>query len=97
MAGGWRWRPCCSTSPQGAIGLPVFAGTPAKGIGLPYMLGPTGGYLVGFVAAAGITGWVAQRSRHWLATVGGLLAGDRRHLPAGRRLARDLRRLRRRR
>ena len=60
---------------EGAIGLPVFAGTPAKGIGLPYMLGPTGGYLVGFVAAAGITGWVAQRSRHWLATVGGLLAG----------------------
>ena len=60
---------------QGAVGLPVFAGTPAKGIGLPYMLGPTGGYLLGFVAAAGITGWVAQRSRHWLATVGGLLAG----------------------
>ena len=60
---------------QGAVGLPVFAGTPAKGIGLPYMVGPTGGYLVGFVAAAGIVGWVAQRSRHWLATVGGLLAG----------------------
>ena len=38
-----------------ALGLPVFAGTPAKGIGLPYMLGPTGGYLLGFVAAAGIT------------------------------------------
>jgi biotin transport system substrate-specific component len=60
---------------QGAMGLPVFAGTPAKGIGLPYMLGPTGGYLVGFVAAAGIVGWVAQRRQHWLATVGGLLAG----------------------
>ena len=60
---------------QGAVGLPVFAGTPAKGIGLPYMLGPTGGYLLGFVAAAGITGWVSERSRHWLATVGGLLAG----------------------
>lgn len=60
---------------QGAIGLPVFAGTPAKGIGLPYMLGPTGGYLVGYVAAAGIVGWLAERSRHWLATVVGLLAG----------------------
>ena len=60
---------------QGAIGWPVFAGTPEKGIGLPYMVGPTGGYLLGFVAAAGIVGWVAQRSRHWLATVGGLLAG----------------------
>ena len=75
MAGGWRWRPCCFISPRVRSGLPVFAGTPAKGIGLPYMLGPTGGYLVGFVAAAGIAGWVAQRSRHWLATVGGLLAG----------------------
>ena len=26
------------------MGLPVFEGTPAKGIGLAYMLGPTGGY-----------------------------------------------------
>jgi biotin transport system substrate-specific component len=60
---------------QGAMGLPVFAGTPEKGIGLPYMAGPTGGYLAGFVAAAAITGWVGERSRHWLATAGGLLAG----------------------
>jgi biotin transport system substrate-specific component len=60
---------------QGAVGLPVFAGTPEKGVGLPYMVGPTGGYLLGFVAAAGIVGWIAQRSRHRLATLGGLLAG----------------------
>ena len=33
---------------EGAIGLPVFAGTPEKGIGIIYMMGPTGGYLVGF-------------------------------------------------
>lgn len=33
---------------EGAFWLPVFAGTPAKGIGLAYMAGPTGGYLVGF-------------------------------------------------
>ncbi|MDP7624620.1 MAG: biotin transporter BioY [Rhodospirillales bacterium] len=33
---------------EGAFRLPVFAGTPAKGIGLAYMAGPTGGYLVGF-------------------------------------------------
>lgn len=59
---------------EGALGLPVFAGTPEKGIGLPYMLGPTGGYLAGFLAAAVITGWVAERSRHWLATGLGVLA-----------------------
>jgi len=28
---------------QGAVGLPVFQGTPEKGIGLAYMMGPTGG------------------------------------------------------
>ena len=58
---------------EGAIGLPVFAGTPERGIGLAYMVGPTGGYLVGFLAAAVIAGWTAERSRHWLSTAVGLL------------------------
>src|ERR687893_287399 len=33
----------------GAAGLPVFAGTPERGIGLTYMMGPTGGFLIGFL------------------------------------------------
>ena len=42
---------------EGAAGLPVFAtGTG----GLTRLLGPTGGYLVGFVAAAYVTGWLAE-------------------------------------
>ena len=45
----------------GALGMPVFAGTPEKGIGLAYMLGPKGGYLVGFVAAAWLCGTLAGR------------------------------------
>jgi biotin transport system substrate-specific component len=45
----------------GALGLPVFAGTPEKGIGLAYMMGPTGGYLLGFVLAVGVTGSLARR------------------------------------
>jgi biotin transport system substrate-specific component len=45
---------------EGAIGLPVFAGTPEKGLGLSYMMGPTGGFLVGFVLAAGIVGFLAR-------------------------------------
>jgi biotin transport system substrate-specific component len=45
----------------GALGLPVFAGTPEKGIGLPYMLGPTGGYLLGFVLSTWAMGALAQR------------------------------------
>lgn len=46
---------------QGAIGLPVFSGTPERGIGLAYMFGPTAGYLLGFVLATMLVGWVAER------------------------------------
>ena len=46
---------------EGAAGLPVFAGTPEKGIGLFYMAGPTGGYLMGFLAGAAIVGVLAAR------------------------------------
>src|SRR5918992_288226 len=46
---------------QGAIGLPVFAGTPEKGIGIVYMAGPTGGYLAGFFVSAVAMGWLAER------------------------------------
>ncbi len=46
---------------EGALGLPVFQGTPEKGLGLAYMFGPTGGYLVGFVAMAAIVGLAADR------------------------------------
>jgi biotin transport system substrate-specific component len=45
----------------GAAGFPVFAGTPERGIGLAYMMGPTGGFLLGFVAAAWVTGVMAER------------------------------------
>ena len=43
---------------EGAIGLPVFAGTPDKGIGISYMIGPTGGYLLGFILSVFIAGFV---------------------------------------
>jgi len=46
---------------QGAIGLPVFAGTPEKGIGIAYMLGTTGGYLLGFIVATFVVGCLAHR------------------------------------
>ena len=46
---------------EGAMGFPIFQSTPEKGIGLAYMLGTTGGYLLGFVALAGIAGWAADR------------------------------------
>jgi len=46
---------------QGIVGLPVFAGTPEKGLGLVYILGPTGGFLIGFVLAVAVVGWLAER------------------------------------
>lgn len=46
---------------EGMFGLPVFQGTPEKGIGLAYMMGPTAGYLAGFLVAAVIVGWAADR------------------------------------
>jgi biotin transport system substrate-specific component len=44
----------------GAIGIPVFAG--GKG-GLVHFFGPTGGYLLGYVLASWITGFISERSR----------------------------------
>ena len=41
---------------EGIIGLPVFSGTPEKGIGLAYFMGPTMGYLIGFLAAVYYSG-----------------------------------------
>lgn len=43
---------------EGAAGLPVFAGGAA---GLGHLLGPTGGYAFGFVPAAVLVGWLADR------------------------------------
>ncbi len=45
----------------GAVGLPVFADTPERGLGFAYMVGPTGGFLVGFAAAAFAVGALAER------------------------------------
>ncbi len=43
---------------QGALGLPVFSNGTG---GIARLIGPTGGYLIGFVAAAALTGWLAER------------------------------------
>jgi len=41
----------------GAVGLPVFSGA---AFGLAHLLGPTGGYLVGFIASAFAVGWMIR-------------------------------------
>ena len=63
MAYGWRLAGATILLylAEGAAGLPVFAGTPEKGIGLAYMMGGTGGYLIGFLLAVGVCGWLGER------------------------------------
>ena len=41
---------------EGIIGLPVFASSPEKGIGIAYFIGPTMGYLIGFLVAVYFAG-----------------------------------------
>ena len=41
---------------EGIFGLPVFAGTPEKGVGFIYFAGPTTGYLIGFLVAVYFAG-----------------------------------------
>ena len=43
---------------EGIIGLPVFSGSPEKGVGLVYFTGPTMGYLIGFLFAVYFAGTI---------------------------------------
>ncbi|SDZ81069.1 biotin transporter BioY [Rubrimonas cliftonensis] len=62
----------------GAVGFDVFTGSSAAENGLAYMMGGTGGYLLGFVLAAGFLGWCARRGwdRSWLNVSLAMLAGN---------------------
>jgi len=68
---------------EGLAGLPVFAlGTsawsPSRIPGVPVILGPTAGYLVGFVVAAFLVGWLAERGwdRRPLSTALAMVIGN---------------------
>ena len=62
LAAAFGWRIGLSTVAlyllEGAAGLPVFAGATA---GIPYLMGPTGGFLLGFLPFAAIIGAAADR------------------------------------
>lgn len=60
---------------QGVMGLPVFAGGTA---GVGRLVGPTGGYLIGFVIAAFVVGWLSEKGwdRHFTTTAISMLIGN---------------------
>ena len=43
---------------EGIFGLPVFSNSPEKGVGIVYFTGPTMGYLIGFLFATFIAGYL---------------------------------------
>ena len=59
---------------EGVIGLPVFAGTPEKGVGLVYFTGPTMGYLIGFLFATFIAGYLNFKTNIFLIFIKLILA-----------------------
>ena len=50
---------------EGIFGLPVFANSPEKGIGLVYFTGPTMGYLIGFLVAVYFTRFIFRKDFNW--------------------------------
>jgi biotin transport system substrate-specific component len=59
---------------EGSLGLPVFANASS---GLAHILGPTGGYLLGFIPSAYVTGYLYQQYKIHLAlrTIAALVLG----------------------
>jgi biotin transport system substrate-specific component len=79
LAGMWLGPVAGATSmvlylAAGAVGLPVF--TPIGAPGLARFVGPTGGYLIAYPAAAFVAGALAGRARsfgaRWFAAIAGI-------------------------
>ena len=51
---------------EGIIGMPVFSNSPEKGVGLVYFTGPTMGYLIGFLTATFLAGYMNLKTNMFL-------------------------------
>ena len=51
---------------EGIIGIPVFSNSPEKGVGLVYFTGPTMGYLIGFLIATFLAGYMNLKTNMFL-------------------------------
>ncbi len=56
----------------GAVGLPVYSSFTG---GMNALIGPTGGYLAGYLALAAICGWFASRTNNPAFRIGGCILG----------------------
>ena len=59
---------------EGIIGIPVFSNSPEKGVGLVYFTGPTMGYLIGFLSAVFLAGYLNFKSNIFLIFIKLILA-----------------------
>jgi biotin transport system substrate-specific component len=51
---------------EGIIGLPVFSGSPERGVGLVYFTGPTMGYLIGFLFASFLASFIKFNDNYFI-------------------------------
>ena len=49
---------------EGIIGLPVFSNSPERGVGFTYFIGPTMGYLIGFLTASFLASFINQKDNY---------------------------------
>ena len=49
---------------EGILGFPVFSNSPERGVGITYFIGPTMGYLIGFLLACFLASFVKKRDNY---------------------------------
>ena len=54
---------------EGILGFPVFSNSPERGIGLTYFLGPTMGYLIGFLTACYLASFIKASDNYFIISV----------------------------
>jgi biotin transport system substrate-specific component len=57
----------------GSIGLPVFAN---GAMGIAYLFGPTGGYLLAFPLGAFLTGYIVEKNKNYIVVTLAMFAGE---------------------
>ena len=68
IAFGWKFGlvTVCLYLFEGIIGLPVFSNSPERGVGLAYFIGPTMGYLIGFLSACFLASYIKIQDNYFL-------------------------------